>query len=427
MAAPPPLAGIRVLEFGGLAPGTLPPPTPKLLNANQCTLGPFAGLLLADYGASVLRVDRAIPGVTHTKNAVNIFTGDLLTRHKSSIAVSIKDPRGVAFLKDVLKHVDVLIDPFRPGVLEKAGLGPEEVQAINPRIVYARMTGFRRDGKYAMMAGHDINYIAVSGALSMLGRANDRPYPPGNILGDFAGGGHVCFTGILLALLSRASTGRGQVVEANMVDGSAALSTMPRLGSKKPSWDKPRGTNMLDGGCAYYDTYQTRDGKYMAVGALEPQFFAALLKGLAMTEADLPGPRLDPENWPRMREIFAAKFKSKNRAEWEKIFDGTDACCTPVLTQRELESAGFDQRPLVTLRGSPGLALVRGADKESDPAIRAAKGQGSGVPGEGWDSKGLSPSTGGEETLAQWLGWKRGNQYDVVKGGLVKAKESARL
>jgi len=400
---------------------------PKLPIAKQHTTGPFAGLLLADYGASVLRVDRAIPGATHTKHAANIPTGDLLARHKTSIAVSIKDQRGVSLLKDLLKYVDVLIDPFRPGVLEKAGLGPEEVQAINPRIVYARMTGFRRDGKYAMMAGHDINYIAVSGALSMLGRAGDRPYPPGNILGDFAGGGHVCFSGILLALLSRAVTGRGQVVEANMVDGSAALSTMPRLGSRKPSWDRPRGTNMLDGGCAYYDTYETKDGKYMAVGALEPQFFAELLKGLGLTEADLPGPRGDPKHWPKLREIFSAKFKSKSRAEWESVFDGTDACCTPVLTQRELEASGFDQRPLVTLRSSPGFALVHGADKEPNLAVRAAKGQGSGVEGEGWDTKGLSPSIGGEETLAQWLGWKKGSHYDIVGGGLVKAKESARL
>lgn len=333
----------------------------------------------------------------------------------------------MALLKDLLKHVDVLIDPFRPGVLEKAGLGPEDVLAVNPRIVYARMTGFRRDGKYAMMAGHDINYIAVSGALSMLGRRHERPYPPGNILGDFAGGGHVCFTGILLALLSRNATGRGQVVEANMVDGSAALATMPRLGTRKPNWSGPRGTNMLDGGCAYYDTYETKDGKYMAVGALEPQFFAELIKGLGFTKADLPMPREDPENWPKMREMFAERFKSKTRTEWESVFDGTDACCTPVLTQRELEEKGFDQRPIVTLKDSPGLALQKGAEKETDLAVRAAKGQGSGVEGEGWDERGLSPSIGGEATLVQWLGWKKGNQYEVVGGGLVKAKESARL
>lgn len=231
--------------------------------------GPFAGLLLADYGATVLRLDRAIPNRTHAPGGDALPpTPDGLVRRKSSIAVDIKDPRGVALVKALLPHVDVVIDPFRPGVLEKAGLGPEEVMMkTNPRLVVGRMTGFRRDGKYSAMAGHDINYIAVSGTLSMLGREHDKPYPPGNILGDFAGGGMVCFVGILLALLSRGTTGRGQVVEANMVDGSAILTTMPRLAAATPIWDGKRGTNRLDGGCPFYDTYETKDGKYMAVYA----------------------------------------------------------------------------------------------------------------------------------------------------------------
>jgi len=167
----------------------------------------------------------------------------------------------------LIPHVDVVIDPFRPGVLEKLGLGPEDVLLkLNPRLVVGRMTGFRRDGKYSMMAGHDINYIAVSGVLSMLGRKDDKPYPPANIVGDFAGGGAVCFMGIVLALFARDKNGgKGQVVEANMVDGSAALATMPRQGQKTPFWSGPRGTNTLDGGCPYYDTYETKDGKYMAV------------------------------------------------------------------------------------------------------------------------------------------------------------------
>ena len=184
---------------------------------------------------------------------------------------------------------------------------------------------------------------------------------------------------------------------------------------------------MLDGGCAYYDTYETRDGKYMAVGALEPQFFAELIKGLGFKKEDLPMPREDPENWPRMRELFTERFKSKTREEWEKVFDGTDACCTPVMGQRELEERGFDQRPLVTLRDSPGLALSKGAEREEDVAVRAAKGQGGGVEGEGWDENGVAPSVGGEETLAKWLGWRRGAQYEVVDGGLVKGKEVSRL
>ena len=237
---------MRVLELAGLAPG------------------PFAGMALADYGASVIRIDRATK-FSHSSEE-ETPTGDSLTRHKSSIAVDMKSPAGIDLIKSLLPHVDVVIDPFRPGVLEKLGLGPKEVMLqINPRIIVARMTGFRRDGKYKDMAGHDINYIAVSGVLSLFGRAHEKPYPPGNVVGDFAGGGAMCFLGILLALINRGRTGRGQVVEANMVDGSTYLATMPRLGIKRPIWSGKRGTNTLDGGCPYYDTYETKDGKYMAV------------------------------------------------------------------------------------------------------------------------------------------------------------------
>ena len=214
-------------------------------------------MLLADYGATVLRIDRA-PAIP---------TNDQLTRRKTSICVNMKSPSGLALIKKLIPNVDVVIDPFRPGVLEKAGLGPEEVLLkLNPRLVVGRMTGFRRDGKYSRMAGHDINYIAVSGVLSLFGRKGEKPYPPGNVIGDFAGGGAMCFLGILLALLGRERNGgRGQVVEANMVDGSAILATMPRLGMKIPIWSGERGTNLLDGGSPYYDTYETKDGKYMAV------------------------------------------------------------------------------------------------------------------------------------------------------------------
>lgn len=220
--------------------------------------------MLADYGAEVLRIDRTT-ATSHT-NKPSPPTADLLTRHKSSISVDLKSEAGVALIKSLIPTVDIVIDPFRPGVLEKCGLGPEEVLLrLNPRLIVGRMTGFRRDGKYKDMAGHDINYIAVSGILSMLGRKADKPYPPGNILGDFAGGGMVCFLGILMALLQRESTGLGQVVEANMVDGSAYLGSFPRMHTKTPMWNKARGENMLDGGSPYYDTYETKDGKYMAV------------------------------------------------------------------------------------------------------------------------------------------------------------------
>jgi alpha-methylacyl-CoA racemase len=213
-------------------------------------------MLLADYGATVLRVDRAPVQPS----------SDQLTRRKTSICVNMKSPAGIALIKKILPSIDIVIDPFRPGVLEKLGLGPESVMLkINPRLIVGRMTGFRRDGKYSMMAGHDINYIAVSGVLSLFGRKGEKPYPPGNVVGDFAGGGAMCFLGILLALLARDRTGFGQVVEANMVDGSNILATMPRLGLKTEVWSAERGTNMLDGGAPFYGTYETRDGKYMAV------------------------------------------------------------------------------------------------------------------------------------------------------------------
>jgi len=224
-------------------------------------------MLLADYGATVLRLDRT---PAHKSGAPS----DQLTRRKTSICVNMKSDSGLALIKKLIPNVDILIDPFRPGVLEKAGLGPEDVLLkLNPRLIVARMTGFRRDGKYSAMAGHDINYIAVSGVLSLFGRKGEKPYPPGNLMGDFAGGGAICFIGILLALLTREKNGAGQVVEANMVDGSAILATMPRLGMNGQVWSAERGTNMLDGGAPFYDTYETKDGKYTAVYVTFPQSF----------------------------------------------------------------------------------------------------------------------------------------------------------
>ncbi|KAK8154012.1 CoA-transferase family III domain-containing protein, partial [Phyllosticta citrichinensis] len=395
MSSSPPLGGIRVLEFAGLAPG------------------PFAGLLLADYGAEVIRIDRAAaPSTAGTPPAP---TPDQLTRRKTSISVDLKSSGGIALIKALIPHVDVVIDPYRPGVLEAAGLCPTVVlRRLNPRLIVARMTGFRRDGKYAAMAGHDINYLAVAGVLGMLGRRGEKPYAPGNILGDFAGGGAVCFVGILLALLERMRSGLGQVVEANMVDGSAFMATFPRLAMRGPLWDRERGHNVLDGGCPYYDTYETKDGKFMAVGALEDKFFAALLHGLSISPSSLPGPRTDRTTWPHLHTLFTTTFKRKMRAEWEAIFDNTDACATPVLSQAELAAAGHDQRPLVTLQGTPGFAV-----SEGEPGRAAAVGQGLGVAGGGWAERGLAPGEGGEEVLARWVGWQRGLQFGVEGGGLV--------
>ncbi|CAH0024205.1 unnamed protein product [Clonostachys rhizophaga] len=405
MAGPPPLKGIKVIEFAGLAPG------------------PFAGLLLAEAGASVLRVDRAVPGQTHTPGEQPPPTNDMLCRHKSSIAVNLKDPQGVALVKELVSQSDVLIDPFRPGVLEKLGLGPEALLQLNPRLVYGRMTGFRRDGKYAAMAGHDINYLAVSGVLGLLGRDGEKPHPPWNILADFAGGGATLFQGVLMALLSRGSTGRGQVVEANMVDGSSYLATFPRLALKTPMGNRGRGRNVLDGGCPWYDTYETKDGKYMSVGALEPQFFAVLVEGLGLGGRGWEEDRADEVRWPELRGLFEERFRSRTRAEWEAVFDGTDACCVPVLEYEELEKGGAregDQRPAVTLRETPCLAVAQGVSKGQ----AGTYGQGAGSRGDGYEGFALGAGEGGEVALRQWVGWSKGKEYDVSKGGLVWKKQA---
>lgn len=302
-------------------------------------------------------------------------------------------------MRKVLESVDVLVDPFRPGVLEGLGLSPNALLLSNPRLVVARLTGFRRDGKYADMAGHDINYLAVSGVLSQLGRKGEPPSPPANILADFAGGGLMCALGIIMALLKRERLGKGQVVESNMVDGSAYLGSMMRLGIKTPLWNKPRGENLLDGGCPWYAVYQCKDGGYMAVGALEPQFFMELVMGLGL-EKDLLAQRDDREAWPSIREQFRSAFMQKTRSQWETIFDGKDACCTPVLGQTELESTGYEQRHPVGFTNTPG------------PMIDQQKV---------WKDDGLPPGAGGEAVLDQWLGWRRGQNYHVERGGLVLA------
>ncbi|GAW27227.1 putative alpha-methylacyl- racemase [Rosellinia necatrix] len=396
-AGPPPLQGIKVLEFAGLAPG------------------PFAGLLLADAGADVLRIDRAVPGALPVP--VPAEGGDNLTRRKASIAVDLKAAGGVALVRELARQADVVIDPFRPGVLERLGLGPDVLlQArVNPRLIYGRMTGFRRDGRYAAMAGHDINYLAVSGVLSMLGRAGEKPQPPINILGDFAGGGAVLFQGILLALLARGRTGVGQVVEANMVDGASYLATFPRLARHTPMGCRPRGENHLDGGAPFYDIYETRDGRYVSVGALEPQFYAALVRGLGLAHKGWDQTRWDRDTWPEMRAAFEVVFKSKTRSEWEAIFDGTDACCLPVLNYDELETDPTregDQRPSVTLRGTPCLAIDERATDQ------CTQGQGTGVPGSGYKAYPLGLGEGGEEALEKWFGLSKGQHFYVEKGGL---------
>lgn len=411
----PPLTGLKVLELAGLAPG------------------PFAGVLLADAGADVIRVDRP---------ADNIVP-DQLARHKSSVVVNLKDPHGLALVQELARHADVLIDPFRPGVMERLGLGPDELLAANPRLIYGRLTGFRRDGRYRDMAGHDINYMAVSGVLSMLGRAGEKPTPPANILADFAGGGLMLVMGVLMALAARATSGRGQVVEASMVDGAAYLASFPRFALRTPLGKYPRGQNMLDTGSPFYDTYACADADtnpngYMAVAAIEPQFFAVLLRKLGVDDAgvdDWLARRGDRDHWPALRAFFTEAFRRHPRAHWERVFDGTDACCTPVLGFGEIESGAAshgresDQRPPVTLRSTPLLAVAEaGTVSAADAAgVSSRRGQGPGVPGGGYEGCELSPGEGGEAALQRWQGWTRGSQYDVNKDGIFALTGKARL
>ncbi|MEU7892077.1 CaiB/BaiF CoA-transferase family protein [Nonomuraea sp. NPDC049152] len=297
-----PLAGVKVLELAGLAPG------------------PFAGMMLADHGAEVLRVDR-VAAVSDRPRT------DVMDRGKRTIGLDLKSAEGVAAFKELAANADVVIEVFRPGVAERLGIGPDDMHAVNERLIYGRMTGWGQEGPLATTAGHDIDYIAISGVLSMLGRAGDKPTPPINILGDFAGGGLMLAYGVLLALFERERTGRGRVVDAAMVDGAAMLFAM----FYRSGWG-PRGTNLLDTGAPFYDTYETADGGFMALGALEPQFWAEFVSRAGLD--DLPD-RGDPAQWPVLRLRLEAAFKERTRAEWEAVFEGSDACVSPVLSMAE--------------------------------------------------------------------------------------------
>ncbi|MGH0187986.1 UNVERIFIED_CONTAM: hypothetical protein FKN15_027469 [Acipenser sinensis] len=388
------LAGIRVIELAGLAPA------------------PFCGMILSDFGAKVIRVDRTKASMTvdvqsRGKQSVALDlkkpegaavlkrlcvesdTVDVQSRGKQSVALDLKKPEGAAVLKRLCVESDVLIEPFRNGVMEKLGLGPNEILKDNPRLIYARLTGFGQSGSYAKAAGHDINYVAMSGLLSMLGRHNENPYAPLNLLADFAGGGLICAMGIVLALLERVKSGQGQVIDTSMVEGAAYVGSFLWKSQNLGLWNRSRGENMLDSGAPFYETYKTADGKYMAVGAIEPQFYEELIKGKfdhltkypaegavvrGLDTADSkPEPRgyqhrtkyvttfywpepctdsdsgLDLDSsqlplqmsfsdWPELKRIFTETFASKTQAEWSKIFDGTDACVTPVLSLDEVSS-----------------------------------------------------------------------------------------
>jgi alpha-methylacyl-CoA racemase len=308
-----PLAGYRVIEIAGIGPG------------------PFAAMMLADMGAEVLRVERA--------QAVHPSAGsnrDLLQRGRRNVAIDLKHPDGVATLLDLVERADALIEGFRPGVMERLGAGPDECLARNPKLVYGRMTGWGQDGPYARAAGHDINYIALAGALAHFGRAGQAPVPPLNLIGDFGGGGMFLAYGVVCALLEAQRSGSGQVVDAAMVDGAAVLMTMFWSFVESGFFNEnERGTNLLDTGAHFYDVYRCADGEYVSIGSIEPQFYAELLRLSGLEGDERFAVQMDRALWPEQKELIAEVFAAKSRDEWCALMEHTDVCFAPVLRMSE--------------------------------------------------------------------------------------------
>jgi len=312
-----PLSGVKVIEIAGIGPG------------------PFCGMVLSDLGADVLRVDRADKVVTPIPAQPGL---DLLARGRRSVGVDLKSADGVETVLRLIESGDALIEGFRPGVMERLGLGPDVALARNPRLVYGRMTGWGQDGPYAQASGHDINYIALAGALRPIARAGEKPVPPLNLVGDFGGGGMLLALGVVCALLERERSGQGQVVDAAMVDGAALLMTFIHGLRSMGMWTDEAGTNLLDTGAHFYDVYECADGEYVSIGSIEPQFYAELLRLSGLGEQpDVPY-QMDRSQWPAMKERVAALFKTKTRAEWCALMEETDVCFAPVLGMGEAPS-----------------------------------------------------------------------------------------
>ncbi|XP_057216151.1 alpha-methylacyl-CoA racemase isoform X2 [Triplophysa rosa] len=380
------LAGLRVIELAGLAPA------------------PFCGMILADFGARVIRVDR-------TKMAMTV---DTQARGKQSVALNLKSPKGVAVLKKLCVQSDVVLEPYRKGVMEKMGLGPDDLLKENPRLIYARLTGYGQSGSYSKAAGHDINYLAMSGLLSMLGRSSEKPHAPMNLMADFAGGGLMCAFGIVLALLERSRSGQGQIIDVSMVEGAAYVGSFMWKSRSIGLWNHPRGENLLDGGAPFYDTYRTSDGKYVAVGAIEPQFYQQLLQGLDLDPADLPA-QMNVSDWPKLRQTFTHVFATKTRAEWGQIFDGTDACVTPVLSPDEVVS-----HPHNRARGS----FLKDAHGEISPRPAPVLSRSPAEP-----SLSRDPFIGEHtRSVLQEYGFEKDQIEEFLSAGIIECKEAkARL
>jgi alpha-methylacyl-CoA racemase len=357
-----PLEGLKVLELAGIGPS------------------PYACMLLADLGADVLRLERGDP------DASPEVTTELLNRSRPSVAINLKSDAARELVLDLCEQADVLIEGFRPGVTERLGLGPDAVLARNPRLVYGRMTGYGQAGPLSKRAGHDINYISISGALWAIGREGEKPVPPLNLVGDFGGGALFLAFGVLAAVYSAQRTGQGQVVDTSMVDGTASLQSMLHAHMNGGAWLEERGVNLLDTGAPFYEVYETKDAKFVAVGAIEPQFYAALLQGLEIGGDELP-PQWDRDQWAATKKRFEETFLTKTRDQWTEIFQDVDACVTPVLSPREATTHHYNVERAV---------FVNDAALQPAPAPRFSR-----TPG----SIGPSPRTAGSGTREGLKSW----------------------
>ena len=313
-----PLNGVKIIELAGIGPV------------------PLCGMMLSDMGAEVIRIDRA---GGHTSSITIDRPNDILGRGRKSIRVNLKDPAGIEVIYRLLESADALIEGFRPGVTERLGLGPDDVLARCPQIVYGRMTGWGQEGPMAQTAGHDINYIAITGALAAIGSKGGKPVPPLNLVGDNGGGASLLFGGVLCGIIESKTSGKGQVIDAAMVDGAATLMAGIYGFRAQGIWQDERGSNFADGGAPFYDAYECADGEYISIGSIEPQFYALLMElGGFDAEDPLFKQQFNKKNWPRCKEIMTARFKTKTRDEWCDIMDGTDICFAPVLSMAEAPS-----------------------------------------------------------------------------------------
>lgn len=348
-----PLTGIRVVEMAGIGPG------------------PFTAMMLSDLGAEVIRVDRlSHKGTGHRANVLN--------RGRKSIAVDLKNPRGVETTLRLIEQADVVLEGFRPGVMERLGLGPEECLSVNPRLIFGRMTGWGQTGPLSQAAGHDINYISIAGALGAMGYADRPPAPPLNLVGDFGGGAMYLLTGILAALVERATSGQGQIIDAAMTDGTASLLS-PFFGLMAMNmWTTDRFSNRLDGGAFYYGSYECSDGKYISIGSLEPQFYALLLEKAEITDPEFQE-QLDEAAWPAKHEKLNQLFKTRTRQQWCDIMEGTDVCFAPVLDLKEAPTHphNIDRKTFVELDGvvqpAPAPRFSRTQGEIQGPAAMAGE------------------------------------------------------